>query len=137
MVVFQINRCIQPAPFRTRRRSDPLRSSGNLEGEDFSLAVLSAAGRALSNPALEAGQEQCSRVNELHLSEQELQDYNLKQGSNEAVFSVTTQFQGKMPNTGCLDVDPVGSAFIWDRGSVSGGIKCREKQSSINRVFFS
>ena len=41
--------------------------------------------------------------------------------------------------TSDVDPDPVGSEFIWVRGSGSGPrvIKCRVKQSSTNKVFFS
>ena len=35
-----------------------------------------------------------------------------------------------------VDLDPIGSAFIWVCGSGSRRIKLREKQSSTNKVFY-
>ena len=59
--------------------------------------MLSEASRALSNPRLqqEEQEEEAAVYSELNLSQKELADFNLREGLNEAVFSVTTQFQGE------------------------------------------
>ena len=96
--------------YRVRHKSEPSECS---TPESETLKVLSISSRALSNPNLEneedqalelAGltrtisdpslEEECN-INELTLTEEELEEFNLKLGINEAEFSVTTQYQGR------------------------------------------
>ena len=55
--------------------------------------VLAEASRALSNPHLQELKEPME--NELTLSRDEIKLWNLGEGYNEVIFSVTTQFQGE------------------------------------------
>ena len=81
---------------RTRHTSEP--SDGKAVHAQDTLAVLSEASRALSNPRLheEEQEEEATVYSELNLSQQEMVEFNLREGLNEAVFSVTTQFQGNV-----------------------------------------
>ena len=65
------------------------------------MQVLFAASRALSNPMLENQEkdEDESTFNQLNLTLVQLEEFNLKQGKNEVVFSVTTQYQGRFRYT--------------------------------------
>ena len=62
------------------------------------MRVLSSASRALSNPMLEnqnEEEEEEETFNQLNLTPEQMEEFNLKRGKNEVVFSVTTQFQGR------------------------------------------
>ena len=67
-------------------------SNPNLEKEDDPALELSGLTRTTSDPSLEV--EECN-LNELTLTEEELEEFNLKLGLNEAEFTVTTQYQGR------------------------------------------
>jgi len=90
---------------RTRHMSEPSDTTPTTEPE--TLRVLSAASRALSNPNLEELEQEATVINELTLTQKELNEFNLQPGLNEAVFSVTTQYQG---TTRCCC-----SIFVWDQ----------------------
>ena len=91
---------------RSRHHSDP-KEVQSLQEESL---PVSAGPRAGSNPHLNELVEQvveAKRVLELELSEADLAKYNLQRGSNEMVFSVTTQFQG---TSRCQC-----NVFVWDQ----------------------
>ena len=67
-------------------------SNPNLENEEDQALELAGLTRTISDPSLE--EEECN-INELNLTEEELEEFNLKLGINEAEFSVTTQYQGR------------------------------------------
>ena len=67
-------------------------SNPNLENEEEQALELAGLTRTISDPSLE--EEECN-LNELTLTEEELEEFNLKLGMNEAEFSVTTQYQGR------------------------------------------
>ena len=70
-------------------------SNPNLENEEEQALELAGLTRTISDPSLE--EEECN-LNELTLTEEELEEFNLKLGMNEAEFSVTTQYQGRSHN---------------------------------------
>ena len=70
-------------------------SNPNLENEEDQALELAGLTRTISDPSLE--EEECN-LNELTLTEEELEEFNLKLGMNEAEFSVTTQYQGRSHN---------------------------------------
>ena len=71
-------------------------SNPNLENEEDQALELAGLTRTISDPSLEE-EEECN-LNELTLTEEELEEFNLKLGMNEAEFSVTTQYQGRSHN---------------------------------------